>query len=240
VSARTRAAGAALAAGGVLALAWASTAPLAASRAPDALVRLSWGARPERIERCVTQSDEELTKLLPQMRQRVVCEGTTATYRLEVRRDGALVASGVVRSGGLRHDRELYVFREIPVPAGRSTLMVRFARLDSVPAELDQRSNRPDSGDTLRGVIGPDRARREADERRRLREEAVPSTLVLDTTVTLGAREVLLVTYDPDGRQLRAVRREPSPQASRVYDPSTGGYASRSAPTQRQPPSPHR
>lgn len=209
MSALSRAAGAALAAAGALALAWASTAPLRAARTPDALVRLSWGARPERIERCRAQSDEELAKLLPQMRQRVVCEGTTARYRLEVRRDGALVASAVVRGGGLRHDRELYVFREIPVPAGRSALAVRFARLDSVPAEGDQGRARPDPGDTLRGLIGPDRARREADERLRRRAEAVPSTLALDTTVTLGAREALLVTYDPDARRLRLVRRVP-------------------------------
>lgn len=200
-----------IAGAGLLALAWASTAPLRGARTGDALVRLSWGARPERIETCRTQTDEELAKVLPQMRQRVVCEGTTASYRLELSRDGSPFASGVVRGGGLRHDRELYVFREIQVPAGRSTLSVRFVRVDSVPAEREKARERPDVGDTLRGVIAPERAQREVDERRRRREEAVPPLLMLDTTVTLAAREVLLVTYDPDERRLRAVRRAARP-----------------------------
>ncbi|MFI5311627.1 MAG: hypothetical protein ACHQQ3_10360 [Gemmatimonadales bacterium] len=202
MSTTTRALGAVVAGAGLCALAWASTAPLRAARTADALVRLSWGARPERIETCRTQTDEELAKVLPQMRQRVVCEGTTARYRLDVRHDGSPIVSADVRGGGLRHDRELYVFREIAVPAGRSTLRVRFERADSVPSERDQERERPDSGDTLQGIIAPERARREMDERRRRREEAVPSLLMLDTTVTLAAREVLLVTYDPDGRRL--------------------------------------
>jgi len=205
-----RAAGAVLAGAVLLALAWASTAPLRGARTGDALMRLSWGARPERIETCRTQTDEELAKVNPQMRQRVVCEGTTARYQLEVRRDGSPIASGMVRGGGLRHDRELYVFREIRVPAGRSTLSVRFVRVDSVP-EGPKARERPDSGDTLRGVIAPERAQRETDERRRRREEAVPPMLTLDTTVTLAAHEVLLVTYDPEERRLRMVRRAPRP-----------------------------
>ena len=205
-----RAAGIVVAVAGMLTLAWASTAPLAAVRTEDALVRVSWGARPERIETCRTQTDEELAKVLPQMRQRVVCEGTTARYRLELRRDGALLASDVLRGGGLRHDRELYVFREIAVPTGRSTFTVRFTRVDMMPAEAPRAAERPDSGGTAEGVIAPDRVRREADERRRRREEAVPPLLTLDTTLTLDAREVLLVTYDADGRRLRVVRRTPS------------------------------
>jgi hypothetical protein len=191
------------------ALAWASNAPLTASRAPDALVRLSWGARPERIETCRARSDEELSKVSPQMRQRVVCEGTTARYQLEVLRDGAPIASDVVRGGGLRHDRELYVFREIPVPAGRSTFAVRFVRIDSLPVARDLERGAGGAGDTTPGAISPERARREADELRRRREQAVPPTLMLDTTVTLGAREVLLVTYNSDDRRLRVVRRTP-------------------------------
>ena len=143
------------------------------------------------------------------MRQRVVCEGTTARYRLEVRRDGELVVSQEVRGGGLRHDRQLYVYREIPVRSGRSSLAVRFVRLDSVAAETEGSRQRADSADTSKAGLVPDRARREADERRRRREEAIPSSLALDATVTLGSRDVLLVTYDPDERRLVAKRRAP-------------------------------
>ena len=204
-----------------LAIGWASVAPMTAFRAGDAVVRVSWGARPERVETCRTVSGEELAKLAPQMRQRVVCEGTTARYRLEVRRDGVLIASMDVRGGGLRHDRDLYVFREIPVYPGPSTIAVRFARLDSVPAERETglertdtveaatRRSRADSAGAARGGIAPDRAIRETDERLRRRAEAVPPLLALDTTVTLGEREVLLVTYDPERRRLAAVRCAP-------------------------------
>lgn len=209
MSALARATGVVLAAALALAMGWASDTRMTASSAPDALLRLSWDARPERVETCRRQSDEELAKVLPQMRQRVVCEGTTARYRLDVRRGGALIASQDVRGGGLRHDRQLYVFREIPVPAGPSTLSVRFVRLDSVAADREANREPADSGDALTSGIAPDRARRETDERRRRREEAVPSSLTLDTTVALGAREVLLVTYNPDERRLVAVRRAP-------------------------------
>jgi len=204
-----RAAGAALAIVLTLALGWASDAPMPAFRPTDAVVRVSWGARPERIETCRTQSDEELAKLMPQMRQRVVCEGTTARYRLEVRHDGRLLASQEVRGGGLRHDRELYVFRELRVPPGPSSLDVRFVRLDSVPAEREDARERGPGADSASGGISPERVRRETEERRRRREEAVPASLALRSDVTLRPREVLLVTYDAEARRLVAVRRTP-------------------------------
>jgi hypothetical protein len=209
MSAANRVAGAALAAVGALVLAWLSSAPMTASAAPQALVRLSWGARPERIETCRTNSDEALAKLSPQMRQRVTCEGASARYRLEVTRDGVPIASGVVRGGGLRHDRELYVFREIAVPAGRFALAVRFVRIDSAPATVEPPRPGDAAGDTLQGAISPERARRETDELHRRRAEAIPPVLELDTTLTLGARDVVLVTYIPDERTLRATRRLP-------------------------------
>jgi hypothetical protein len=65
------------------------------------------------------------------MRQRVVCEGTTASYRFEVRREGEIIATATVRGGGMRHDRQLYIFRELSIPSGRSTLEVSMTRIDS-------------------------------------------------------------------------------------------------------------
>jgi hypothetical protein len=50
----------------------------------------------------------------------------------------------------------------------------------------------------------PDRAVREAEERRRRRAEAIPPVLTLDTTVTIASRRVLLVTYDEPNRRLVA------------------------------------
>lgn len=208
-----RVGGVAIAGSAAFAIAWASVAPMRLYESPDAVVRVSLGARPERIEACREVSDEELETLQPQMRQRVVCEGTTARYRLEVRRNGALLASQEVRGGGLRHDRQLYVYRELTVPSGQSSLDVRFVRLDSVPAPRaeEREAEREEHGldnRAQRGVV-PGRARREAEESRRGRAEAVPAVLHLGIDVTLSPREVVLVTYDADERRLVAVRSKP-------------------------------
>src|SRR5262245_13377727 len=75
-----------------------------------AVLRLAWTARPERIEDCRQQSDEELQKLPAHMRQSIACAGTTATYHLEVLWNDRVILQQTVRGGGLRHDRPLYVF----------------------------------------------------------------------------------------------------------------------------------
>ena len=215
-----RALGIALAAAGLLGMAWASRAPLRVAlegrdAGGSAVVRISLGARPERIESCRTQTDEELAKLAPQMRQRVVCEGVTARYQLEVRRDGALLFSQVVRGGGLRRDRQLYVSRELAVPAGNASFSVRLARIDTVAArnEKDEERNQQGDKDEKRKEermgeqdIMAGRGAREAEERRRRREESVPAELGLTIDASLEPREVLLVTYDAELRTLRAVR----------------------------------
>ena len=203
----------------LLALSWGSIAPLKVARGNEAIVRISLGARAERIEVCRRQSDEELARLAPQMRQSVICEGTTARYRLEVRRNGELLHSQVVRGGGLRNDRPLYVSRDLPVPPGPAALSVRLARIDTIPVE--QRSDSSDEDDDdedddERRVDGgiaprpgdplPERARRETDERRRRRGESIPSELALDLEVTLEPREVVLVSYDQRSRRLISAR----------------------------------
>src|SRR6187549_1661116 len=96
---------------------WASTLRTTPNDSASAVLRLAWTARPERIENCRAQSDDELAKIPAHMRQAVVCEGTTAAYRLEVRRDSLLLVDQIVRGGGVRHDRPLYVSRDIALPA---------------------------------------------------------------------------------------------------------------------------
>ncbi len=200
----------------LLAIAWISTAPLKVARDDDAIVRISLGARPERIEVCRRQTDEELARLAPQMRQSVVCEGTTARYRLEIRRNGELLLSQIVRGGGLRHDRPLYVSRDLPVPPGRAVFAIRLARIDTIPVEPGSDSpgdGGHDGGDTggaddrmvAGGDAPPARARREMDERRRRREEHVPAELSFDLDVTLEPRKVVLVSYDQRSRRLISV-----------------------------------
>lgn len=220
-----RVAGVIVASGLLVVMTWASTAPLRVATSDDAILRLSLGARPERIETCRTQSDEELEKLAPQMRQRVICEGVTARYRLSVRRNGQLLHEQVVRGGGLRRDRRLYVSRDLHVPPGPGVVAVDLLRIDTVVAR-DEREGEEDESekdeeekkherrehrereDQLPGVVMPGRRQREAEERERRRVEDVPAELHLEVEVALEPREVLLVTYDPVSRSLVSTRRD--------------------------------
>lgn len=198
----------------LLGMAWGSTAPLRVASASDAVLRVSLGARPERIEVCREQSDEELARLAPQMRQQVVCEGRTAQYRLQVHRNGQLIHSQIVRGGGLRQDRQLYVSRDLYVPPGAGSFAIHLARIDTVAQIEDARNDDRDGDDDHRGgELIPGRATREVDERRRRREESVPAELSLEVDVTLDPREVLLVSYDSEERRLITRRAERARQA---------------------------
>jgi hypothetical protein len=158
--------------------------------AEAAMIRVAFSARPQRIETCRTVSDEELAEVPVHMRQSTVCEGTTASYLLEVLHQDTLVTSTPVHGGGLRRDRQLYVLRELHVPSGPTTIEVRLTRSDSAAAPSDSLTNRG----------------RETEERERRRSDEVPPSLSLRESVTLEAHEVLLVTYDQARRQLRMVR----------------------------------
>ena len=226
--------GVALSAVALLAMAWCSDRPWTASRAEAAVVRVSIGARPERLEVCRTQSDEELARVAPQMRQRVVCEGASARYRLELSRNGQPLLVETLRGGGLRHDRPLYVFREFTVPPGSASYSLRLTRMDSVSheeREADEDESHTDSDDadaaereTRRAstrdaseadehesdiaLLG-DRAVRDAEQRRRRRASALPPDLVLHVDAMLHDRQVMLLTYDGDKRVLKAQHGDP-------------------------------
>ena len=77
--------------------------------------------------------------------------------------------------GGIRHDRPLYLFRNIELPPGDAAIRVAFQRVESVTGN----------------------ARRQ--------EEAIPSSLVLERRLELKSRQVTLVTYDAERRDLVVV-----------------------------------
>lgn len=197
MNATWRAAGVLVAGAALALLALGSRAPLRVAATDHALLRLSLGARPERIETCRAVADDELAKVLPQMRQRLVCDGTTARYRLAVRRGSTVLFDRVVRGGGLRHDRQLYVFAEMPVAPGPARYHVTLARVDTVAPPADTAATAAGAPDLLR-----DRAQRERDERRRRLGEAVPPFLELVDTIDVKAGQVILLTYRPEERRL--------------------------------------
>jgi hypothetical protein len=211
-----------VAVGAALGLAAATTTSRRPHGSGEARLRVAFSARPERIERCRRVDERELANLPAHMRQSVACEGFVARYRLEVRRDDSLVASALVRGGGLRHDRQLYVLRELSLPSGRRTIDIRLTRIDAATPghgaeheddeHHDDRDARHDPIAGRRGAADApedeDRAQRDEEEHEHRIADEVPASLVLRETGTLRPREVLLVTYDQAARRLRAVQAE--------------------------------
>lgn len=184
-------------------LARLSATPLTLRARDLARLRLSWSARPERIEVCRALSAEELSRREEHMRQRLECNGRSATYLLRVQVDDVVRDESVVRGAGLRHDRPLYVLREFDVAPGVHHVRVsltRRERTDNDAAAFTQvESAGADTG------IFAGRAEREAMERARRAEAALPQRLVLDSTVSFAAWQVRLVTFEPERRSLRLV-----------------------------------
>ena len=187
-------------AAGLGALAASSAVSLPWHGAGTAALRLSWSARPERIEVCRALSTAELEALNEHMRQRVECEGQSATYALRVRVDGALLGNDVVRGGGLRNDRPMHLLRTFTFAPGARRVQLEFARRER--AGGDSASGGAAVAAEADTGIFAGRAAREASERGRRTRAAVPPLLTLDTVLTFAPQQVILVTFDSDKRLL--------------------------------------
>ena len=197
-----RAAGAGLGLAAMAAIVWGANAPITVHGSDQAILRLAWSARPERIENCRQQSDEELARLPAHMRQPVVCEGVSAQYRLTVRREGRVVAHRIVRGGGLRQDRRIYVFHELPLDPGSSSIEVRFDRIDSDSGRVTRSEERNEAHEGTEDRH--DRRERGAD--RQGEGETVPPHMVFAQRVNVEPREVILITYSPERRALAGIQ----------------------------------
>ena len=169
---------------------WMSHVRLAPHAHTESMLRLAWTARPERVEQCETQSQEALAKLPAHMRQAQICDSVSADYVLEVRRDGVVLANQPVRSGGLRRDRALYVFREVPIPSGEAFIDVRFTRVTPASQDAEDVQDAESDADGSSGVdVG-------------VAAGAVPPALAFTRRLVVSPGEVVLLTYDTDQRQL--------------------------------------
>ena len=177
---------------GVLSL--LSEAPYTAEPATHGVIRLAWRARGERVRRCRRLTPDELAKLAAHMRQEEVCERAVLPYRLRVMVDGAPAIDELVRAGGAREDRPLFVFRELSLAPGVHHVTVTFERASGRDEEGD------DQGEE-------DRAPRREPGESPVRE--TPHHLALNETVTLAPRAILLVTYDDEGQRLRLLAAPP-------------------------------
>lgn len=174
-------------------------------------LRLSWNARPERVESCRRLSDEELATRPVHMRQRVECEGRSATYLLRVAVDGQVLDGAIIVGGGLRQDRPILLLRDYRVAAGAREVRVEFIR-----READAAGTADERDGASADVEAPARDEREAREelqRRGRRQAALPPHLTFAEVVRFRAGEAALLTVEQGMLVLR------TPLASRDAEP---------------------
>lgn len=197
--------GAAVALAAALGLAALSRAPYAAHPEAHGIIRLSWSAKPERIEVCREVPEEELQGIPAHMRQPVVCEGRSAAYRLTVTVDGQLRGDELVTGGGARSDRPIHLFRQFRSPPGRHVVEVRFERAEGQDGR-DGRDGQDGTGESRAPhtptAQPPNRSSAQAPSRPTARLDALPPRLELEAALDLPPRRVVLVTYDADRKQL--------------------------------------
>jgi hypothetical protein len=191
----------------LLVIARASATPVSLRDAESARLRLSWTARPERIEVCRTLSAAELAQREEHMRQRVECDGRFATYALRVESDGRVLHESVVQGAGLRHDRPLFLIREIDMPPGTHRLTITFVRRETTDNDAAAFAGGT-SPDADTGLFAG-RAQREAAEHARRARAAIPPRLDLDTTLEFLPERVVVVSLDAERRTLRLLREIP-------------------------------
>jgi hypothetical protein len=191
-----------------------SAAPVPFHADDAARLRLSWSARPERIEQCRTLSEEELALRPEHMRQRVECEGGFATYTLEIALDGRRVDAAVIMGGGVRNDRPIHDLRDLDVPPGEHRVRVSLTRREADASgdedddDDDQDDEHDDAGEDDDSGISIDRAERERIERTRRQRAALPAAVVLDTALVIEAGQVVVITYDAGARRFAVANEE--------------------------------
>lgn len=103
-----------------------STYPrFSALQADEALVRLSFIHAAERKEPCRERTQEELTRLAPNMRAALDCPRERATLVVELEVDGEVVIRREVRPAGVQRDGNATVYHRLPLPAGKHRIVAR-------------------------------------------------------------------------------------------------------------------
>ena len=183
-----------------------SAAPVRSENSESARLRLSWSARPERIETCRVLSKKELEETEEHMRQRVECEGKFASYALNVFDDERLVDQSVVRGAGFRNDRPIYLLREISVTPGSHRIRISFNRREKTDNDAaafeEEAASEKDSG------LFAGRAQREAVEHERRARAAIPAQLSLDRSLSFRKGRVIVVTLASERSSLELLNPE--------------------------------
>jgi hypothetical protein len=169
----------------LVALVGLSQVPWTVTRDDRGLLRASWRVLGDHIEACRPATAEELARMAAHMRQTMICEEPRiAPYTLRIAVDGEVRVDGVAAGSGVPGDRPIYVLHESPLTPGPRRVSVAFWRSDRDSAASDS------------AALTPDSTRR-----------VVPPRLLLDTTVSVAEREVILITYSAELRALQLLRR---------------------------------
>ncbi len=93
----------------------------------EGLLRLDWRLRGEEAGGCIRPTAEELAELPPHMRNPDACVGGLPPYRLRLWVDDQLALNETVQAGGVRGDRPLTVYDEVPLTPGLRRIRIEFA-----------------------------------------------------------------------------------------------------------------
>lgn len=103
-----------------------SASPAYVRLAPDqAVIKLSFSHAGQPIGACRERSDEELAKLAPNMRERVVCPRERHAVSVELKLDGKLMYRKTMQPTGMNRDSASSAYKRFTVKAGRHHLKVQ-------------------------------------------------------------------------------------------------------------------
>ena len=107
----------------------------------QALLRLSWRLRGQRVETCRTRTPEELAALPVHMRTPEVCTGYGVGYRLVLRIDEQPPDTLRFLPAGAKGDRPVFVLHDRALEPGPHRVRMEFTATDPLAAGADgQRS----------------------------------------------------------------------------------------------------
>lgn len=110
---------------------------------PDAAeLKVSIVHRGQPVGECRERTEEELARLPPNMRIRVVCPRERSPLELEIYLDGRLLHREIKAPSGLQHDGPAYIYRRFTLPAGERTVRVRLrdsVRVQGYPYDREER-----------------------------------------------------------------------------------------------------
>lgn len=103
-----------------------SASPSYVRLAPDqAVIKLSFSHSGKPMGACHERSDEELAKLAPNMRERIVCPRERYAVSVELMLDGKLMYRDILLPAGLKRDSASSAYKRFTVKAGRHLLKVQ-------------------------------------------------------------------------------------------------------------------